>query len=57
MKFTVSGVISLGISSRKFSKEIEAKTKNHAKELVYSLFGSKNGTKRNNIKITDVAWS
>lgn len=55
MKFTVSGVISLGISSRKFSKEIEAKTKNHAKELVYSLFGSKNGTKRNNIKITDVA--
>ncbi len=54
MKFTVSGIVELPNGKRPFSKEIEAKTENHAKVLVYSLFGSNNGVNRQKVKIETV---
>ncbi|MBU0591244.1 50S ribosomal protein L18a [Candidatus Micrarchaeota archaeon] len=54
MKFIVSGKITLGKGKRNFSKEVEAKTENHAKDLVYALMGSNNGTARNKIKIETI---
>ena len=54
MKFTVSGEITLGKETRKFSKEVEAPSENAAKEKALCLFGSNNGTKRNRIKIEKI---
>ena len=54
MKFRINGEIKLGSEHRKFSKEIDAQTENHAKELIYALFGSQSGIKRVNIKIAGI---
>ncbi len=54
MKFRISGEIKIGSEQRKFTKEVEAQTENHAKELVYSLFGSHSGIKRTNVKMTEI---
>lgn len=53
-KYVVSGKIRLGISERPFSKEVEAPSENAARHKAYGLFGSKNGVKRNMIKIDKV---
>lgn len=55
MKFTVSGTVDIPNGKRKFSKEVEAKSENHAKETVYSLFGSTNGINRNKIHVESVS--
>ena len=55
MKFSVSGRIELKNGRRTFAKEVEAKSENHAKEMVYSLFGSTNGVNRNKVKIESVS--
>lgn len=55
MKFSVSGVLEIPNGKRKFSREVEAKSERHAKELVYSDFGSKNGVNRNRVKIEKVS--
>ncbi len=55
MKFTVSGTVAIPNGSRKFTKEVEAQSENHAKEKVYSLFGSTNGVNRKKVKIETVA--
>ena len=52
MKFKVDGEIKIGSEQRVFTKEVEAKSENHAKELIYALFGAQNGIKRVNIKIS-----
>jgi len=54
MKFRIEGEIKIGSEQRKFTKEIEAQSENHAKELVYSLFGSQSGIKRVNVKIAEI---
>ncbi len=54
MKFIVSGIINIPNGKRKFSKEIKAKSKNHAKDIVYAFFGSKNGIIRSKIKIENI---
>lgn len=54
MKFVVSGVVEIPNGKRNFTKEVEAKSENHAKDLVCSLIGSTNGVKRNKIKIASV---
>lgn len=51
MKFRISGEMKIGSGQRVFTKEVEANTENHAKELLYSLLGSQNGIKRSNIRI------
>ncbi len=55
MKFTVSGTVDIPNGTRKFSKEVEAKSERHAKDVVYSLFGSSNGVKRNKVRIESVS--
>lgn len=55
MRFTVSGRIELPNGARPFSKEVDAKSEKHARELVYSLFGSVNGVNRGKVKIESVA--
>ena len=54
MKFTISGVISIGKDKRKFTKEVEAESESHARDVLYALFGSANRVKRNQIKIENV---
>ncbi len=54
MKFRISGEMKLGSEKRAFTKEIEAKTEAHAKEIVYALFGAQNGIKRTNVKIAEI---
>lgn len=55
MKFNVSGIIDVPNGRRKFSREVEAKSEKHAKEIVYSFFGSSTGLIRNKVKIESVA--
>ena len=54
VKFTISGRIKLGKEKRIFTKEIEGKSENDAKEKVYALFGSYNKVKRVNVIIEKV---
>lgn len=51
MKFRVEGEFRLGSEKRPFSKEVEAESEGHAREIVYSLLGSQNGVKRASVKI------
>ena len=51
MKFSVSGNIKLGPEKRSFTKKVEAKSENDAREKIFSLFGSLNGVPRSMIKI------
>lgn len=44
----------MGSRYTKFSKEIIADTSERAKEMVYSILGSKHGTKRYHIKLEKV---
>ncbi|MEW6528751.1 MAG: 50S ribosomal protein L18Ae [Candidatus Micrarchaeota archaeon] len=55
MKFILEGTIGLPNGKRKFSKEVEAKSEAHAKDLVYALFGSTNGLVRSKIKIENIS--
>jgi len=54
MKYSVSGNMRLGSEKRKFTKTVEAKSENDAKEKVFSLIGSVNGVQRSMIKIEKV---
>ena len=54
MKFRISGKIKIGSKYRIFTKEVEAESENHAKELVLSLFGAQNKIKRSNIEIAEI---
>ena len=54
MKFRINGEVKIGSENRKFSREVDAKSERHAKELVYSLFGSQGGVKRVNVKIAEI---
>ncbi len=57
MKFSVSGMFSLGGNERSFVKEVDAPTQRAAVEKVYSELGSHNGVTRNLIKIKEVKKS
>jgi ribosomal protein L20A (L18A) len=55
MKFLVHGVLHLpNRGERTFKKEVVAKSKEHAIDKVYALFGSNNGLKRTKIEIKSV---
>lgn len=54
MKYSVSGNMKLGSENRKFTKTIEAKSENDARDKVYSLIGSVNGIQRSMISIEKV---
>ncbi len=55
MKFTVNGTVDIPNGKRKFSKEVEAKSEKHAKDVTYALIGSVNGVNRKKVKIESVA--
>lgn len=50
MKYIVSGTV----KSKKFSKEIEAKSEKHARQLTIVKFGSSQRVKATSIKITEI---
>jgi len=54
MQFDVSGRMMLGKEERIFTKRVEAKSENAAKDKTYALLGSHNRVKRNKIKIEKV---
>ena len=54
MKYSVSGNIKMGSEKRSFTKTVEAKSENDAKEKVFSLFGSMNGLQRSMVNIEKV---
>lgn len=51
MKFLINGHIKKGT---KFEMEIDANSKSHAIELLYTKFGSKQGLKKINININEI---
>ncbi len=55
MKFTVSGSVEIPNGKRAFTKEVEAESEKHAKEMVYTLFGSQNGLTRKKVTIDKVS--
>ncbi len=55
MEFVIEGKIVKNKNDiTEFKKQIKAESENHAKELIFSFFGSKNGLKRSMIKINSV---
>lgn len=54
MLFKVEGRIKIGKVEKIFSKDIEAKSENDAKNKVLAEFGSKNGVKRNAVRIEKI---
>lgn len=54
MKFTISGEMNLHGETRRFTKEIEAKSESAARELVFALLGSQHGLSRAKIKIVEI---
>jgi len=56
MKFNVTGSINLGeAGKRRFNKEVEAKSENHAKHTLFAMFGSANGLPRAKVKIDSIS--
>jgi len=54
MEFIVKGSYKKGKQVKKFTKKVSAKTKNFAKEKVFSVLGSNYKCKRNLIKIESI---
>lgn len=54
MAFTVTGKAELGKETQSFEREIEAESKDHARDLVYSQLGSEHSISRANIQIKSV---
>ena len=54
-KFTFKGKIKMKGEVIPFEKEFEAKSEKEAKEMLYSHFGSKNGVKRTQVLIEEIA--
>lgn len=53
--FVVKGQFKAGHSWEKFAKKIESQNEKNAEDKIYSIFGSKHGIKRAQIKIESVA--
>ena len=54
MKYTIEGEIRFKGETRKFKKEVEAKSQKQVTDKVYALMGSAYGIKRNRIKIISI---
>ncbi len=57
MNYVLSGSLKIGSKMQNFTKTVDAKDEEGAKELLYTLFGSAHGTKRRQIKIAKVEKS
>ena len=54
MKFEIKGTVLVKDILQKFSKTVEAKSENHAKDVLYALLGSNYKVTRKNISIESV---
>jgi len=54
MKYEINGSMRIGRQRRKFSKKIEAESKKHATDLIYSVIGAQHGIRRTEIKIAEI---
>lgn len=54
MRFVFEGKVNMGKEWRKFRKEVEGKSKGHALQKLYGLFGSLNGLKRSQVKVENI---
>lgn len=54
MEFTFKGIAKFGKEKMAFTKKVVAKSKKHALDKLYALFGSLNGIKRSLIKVESV---
>lgn len=55
MDYEIKGKFKMGRNkNQKFSKEVEAKNKEFAKEKIYSILGSKHRVKRRDIEIWEI---
>jgi len=52
--YEITGELLNDTEARPFMKQVKANTEHHARELVYTLFGSKQKIKRREIKINSV---
>lgn len=52
--FRITGTFQMGSRNQKFTKEIIADTADRARELTYTVIGSKHRTKRNFIHFKDI---
>jgi len=55
MLFHVEGKLKFGSEIRRFSKSIDAKNENDARNRIFAEFGSKNGLPRSAITIERIA--
>ena len=53
-RFEVKGVFRIKGKLFKFSKQVEAGNENRAKEIIFSLFGSRHRVKRRHIEIEEI---
>lgn len=53
--FSINGNFKLGSQWKNFKKEVTAETEEHARELLFKTFGSKNGLPRRFINIAEIA--
>ncbi len=52
--FSIAGSFKLGSQWRNFKKEVEAETEEHARELLFKIFGSKHSLPRRFINIVEI---
>ena len=52
--FRITGTFQMGSKNQHFTKEIIADTTDRAKELTYTIIGSKHRAKRNLISFTEI---
>jgi ribosomal protein L20A (L18A) len=52
--FSVTGKAELAKGTQPFEREVEAESEEHARELIYNHFGSKNRLSRANVHIEDI---
>ncbi len=51
MKFEINGAVRIKNNLQKFSKVVEAKSENHARDVILALLGSNYKVRRQNISI------
>jgi large subunit ribosomal protein LX len=52
--FVVKGKFKAGLTWEKFTKNVESQNSKNAEDKVYSIFGSKHGIKRRQLKIESI---
>ncbi len=54
MDYIIKGTAEVGRETLPFEKEVEAESKKHAREIIYSIYGSKHGINRSKVNIEKI---